>query len=203
MSWFSKNQSSNANQKQQIASEPFIVDDQVMKRVAELMNMFNDAVGNDAMVFATAKSISSAAGLHDIKQMVGVKFPVEVLMYRPWEMLAAVTVRAAQNGDNILAARIFGFTSFWDLVVAPQLTPADYFDLLLIGCPPAIEVEIASIAFISLLLLSAERVIFSNATESVTVGELTWNAANVLVKAPEKGIPVDDVVLATVKSYFG
>ena len=171
--------------------------------------MFNDAVGdpNPTISYATAKGISSLAGLASGEQMIKegalMHIPAELLFERPWKMLAAVTLCAAQNGDPVLAVRIFGFTYFWGTLISPHMSHADMFDVLLLKSPPSIEVEIAAIAFISLLLLSAEQVIFSNATESVTVGQLTWTAANVLVHAPEKGIPVDDVVLATAKSYFG
>lgn len=30
-------------------------------------------------------------------------------------VLAAIALRAAQNGDRVFAASIFGFTSFWEL----------------------------------------------------------------------------------------
>ena len=30
-------------------------------------------------------------------------------------VLAAIALRAAQNGDQVFAASIFGFTSFWEL----------------------------------------------------------------------------------------
>ncbi len=207
MGFFSKKRSSDADRKQQAANEPFIADDQTIVRVAELMRMFNDAVGNNAMVRATAKGISSAAGLGSLEQMIregaSMHIPAEVLMYRPWKMLAAVALRASQNGDHILAARIFGFTSFWGTMNAPYITPADFDDLLLINSPPTIEAEIATVAFVSLLQLPAGQVIFASATESVTAAHLSYVAANVLIHAPEKGIPVDDVVLAAAKSAYG
>src|SRR5215469_4658126 len=193
MGWFSKKRLSNANREQQTASEPFVADDHTVARVAELMRMFNNAVGNDAMVRATAKGISSAAGLRDFEQFLGVKTPAEVWFERPWKMLAAVALRAAQNGDHVLAARIFGFTSFWGTAIAPHLGRGDFLDLLLTGSPPAIEVEIATVAFGSLQHLPDNQVIFANATESVTARDLTRVAANLLVHAPEKGIPVDNV----------
>src|SRR5712692_1032974 len=121
MGWFSKKRSSDADRKQRSLSEPFVADDQTMARVAELMRMFNDAVGNAAMENATARGISSAAGLDDLKQLLvpdGDK--IEELMQRPWKMLAAVALRAAQNGDHVLAGRIFGFTYHWGTQIAPQ-----------------------------------------------------------------------------------
>ena len=195
LGFFSKKRSSDADRERQAASEPFIADDQTMARVAELMRMFNNAVGNDAMLRTTAKGISSAAGLRDFEQFLGGNTPAEVWLERPWKMLVAVALRAAQSGDHILAARIFGFTSYWDLAIAPQLGHGDFFDLLLTGSPPAIEVEIATVAFGSLQQLPDNQVIFANATESVTAGDLTRVAANLLVQAPEKGIPVDNVVM--------
>ena len=203
MGWFSKKRSSDTDQNPQAASEPFIVDDQTMVRVADLMKMFNDAVGNDAMVRAIGKGVSSAAGLQDFEQFLDVNTPAELWLERPWKMLAVVALLASQNGDHVLAARIYGFTSYWGTMIAPHMDRTDIIDVLLTKSPPAIEAEIAATAFISLLLLPAEQVLFSNATETVTVALLTWAAANVLVHAPEKGILVDDVVLATVKSYFG
>src|SRR5438045_1565841 len=96
MGWFSKKRSSDTDRKQRAASEPFVADDQTIARVAELMRMFNNAVGNDAMVRATAKGISSAAGLHSAEQMLQgpmLNIPAEVLLERPWKMLAAVALR--------------------------------------------------------------------------------------------------------------
>lgn len=208
MGLFSKKPSSDDDRKQQAANKPFVADDQIMARVAELMRMFNDAVGdpNPAISYATAKGISSLAGLTSGEQVIRegafMNIPAELLFERPWKMLAAVTLRAAQNGDHVLAIKIFGFMYFWGTLISPHMSHADMFDVLLLKSPPPIEAEIAAIAFISLLLLPAEQVIFSNGTESVTVGQLTWAAANVLVHAAEKGIPVDDVALATAKSYF-
>ena len=68
--FFSKKRSTDADRERQGANEPFTADDQTMARVAELMRMFNDAVGNNAMEDATARGISSAAGLHDVKQLL-------------------------------------------------------------------------------------------------------------------------------------
>lgn len=203
MGWFSKKRPSDADRKQQAANEPFIADDQTVARVAELMRMFNDAVGNDAMLRTTARNISSAAGLHSLEQMLGTNVPAEVWFARPWKMLAAVAHRAAQNGDHILTARIFGFTFFWGTAIVPHLGRGDFFDLLLTGSPYAIEIEIATVAFNSLQQLPDGQIIFANATESVTVGDLTHIAANMLVQAPEKGVLVDQSVMAAAKSVVG
>jgi len=185
-------------------NEPFIADDQTMARVAELMRMFNDAVGNNAMEDATARGISSAAGLHDVKQLlVADGDKIKALMDRPWKMLAAVALRAAQNGDYVLAGRIFGFTYHWETQIAPQLTREDRAEVLLFNSPPAIEAEIATVALGSLQQLPGDQAILSNATGSLTAGVLTRAAAIVLVDAPEKGVPVDDVVMATAKSVLG
>lgn len=197
--FFSKKRSTDADRERQGANEPFTADDQTMARVAELMRMFNDAVGNDAMLRATASSISSAAGLNDIKQAVY----NPALLEQPWKMLAAVALRAAQNGDHFLVARIFGFTSVWGTQIAPHLGPADWFDMWLDKIPPIIEAEIAAVALGSLRQLPDGQVIFGNATESLTAGVLTRAAAIVLVHAPEKGVPVDDVVMAAAKSVVG
>jgi hypothetical protein len=205
MGWFSKKRSSDADRKQRTASEPFVADDQTIARVAELMRMFNNAVGdpNPAIAYATAKGISSAAGLGSFEEMLRVKTPAELLLPRPWKMLAAVALRAAQHGDHVLAARIFGFTYFWGTLIAPRMTRADMLDVLLTESPPAIEAEIAAVALSSLQQLPDDQVIFGNAMASVTAEQLTRTAATVLVHAPEKGIPVDAVVMATAKSVLG
>jgi hypothetical protein len=204
MGFFSKKQSSDADRKQRSMNEPFIADDQTMARVAELMRMFNDAVGNTAMENATARGISSAAGLDDLKQLlVPDRDKIKELMQRPWKMLAAVALRAAQNGDYVLVGRIFGFTYHWETQIAPQLTRADMVDVLLHGSPSAIESEIATVALGSLQQLPGDQVILSNATGSLTAEVLTRAAAIVLVDAPEKGVPVDDVVMAVAKSFVG
>lgn len=199
MGLFGKKRSSDTDLKHQVASKPFVADDQIIARVAELMRMFNDAVGNDAMLRATASSISSAAGLDDIKQAVY----NPALLEQPWKMLAAVALRAAQNDDHFLAARIFGFTSVWGTQIAPHLGPADWFDIRLDKIPPVIEAEIAAVALGSLQQLSDEQVIFGNATGSLTAGVLTRAAAIVIVDAPEKGIPIADVVMAAAKGVVG
>lgn len=204
MGLFSKKQPSDAESKQQAASEPFVADDQTVARVAELMKMFNDAVGNDAMMRATASGISSAAGVTDQFLMSGawVNNPT-LVAERPWQMLAAVALRAAQNTDHFLVARIFGFISFWGTQIAPHLGPADWFDMRLDKAPPAIEAEIATVALGSLQRLSGDWIIFSNDTGSITAGNLTILAASVLVHAPEQGISVDESALAAARSIVG
>lgn len=205
MGFFSKKQSSDADRKQRVASEPFVADDQTIARVAELMRMFNDSVGdpNPAIPYATAKGISSAAGLNSLEHMLGVNTPAELWLERPWKMLTAVTLRAAQNGDHVLAARIFGFTYFWGTLIAPRMARADMLDVLLTESPPAIEAEIATVALGSLQQLPDGQVIFGNVMASVTAEQLIHTAATVLVHAPEKGIPVAGVVMAAAKSIVG
>jgi hypothetical protein len=203
MGFFSKKQSSDADRKQRAASEPFIADDQTIARVAELMTMFNDAVGNFDMVLAAGRGISSAAGLGSFEQLLRENTPADWWMPRPWKMLAAVALRAAQNGDHVLAGSIFGFTWFWGTQIAPRMSRADWVDVLLSTCEPAVEAEIATVGLGSLQKLSDHQVIFGNATGSLTARDLTLAAATVLVHAPEKGIPVDAVVIATAKSFVG
>lgn len=181
MGWFSrKNQSSN-NQRQPARVEPFIPDGRIVARVAQLMQMWNDAVGNDARMRATASDISSTAGVDDhfLMSAAWIDNPA-VLHERPWQMLAAVALRAAQQGDHVLAARIFGFTSFWATHIAPHLRPADWFDMRLEHVPPAIEANIASTALDALRQLPDSQIIFSNATGSVTAADLRIAAANLL-----------------------
>ena len=178
---------------------PFIADDQIVAQVARLMTMWNDAVGSDAKMRATASGISSAAGLNDLQQAISNPSLIE----RPWKMLAAVALRANQTGDPGLAARIFGFTHFWSTQIAPQLRPADWFDMRLDKVPPILETEIASIAIGSLRQLAADQVIFGNATGSMTAGDLKLAAANVLVRAQSQGVPVSDTAMAQARGVLG
>lgn len=202
MGWFSKKQSSDADRKQRVASEPFIVDDQTIARVAELMRMFNDAGSFDRQ-HAIGGGICSVAGSGNFGQFVRAKVDAEEWFGRPWKMLAAVALRAAQKGDHVLVGRIFGFTYIWDTSIYPKLGRADLVDVMMQSCPPAIEVAIATVAFSSLQQLSGDQVIFSDDTGSLTARVLIVAAATVLVHAPEKGIPVDDAVIATAKSVVG
>lgn len=204
MSLFSKKRSSDAQQKQQAADEPFIVDDQTVARVAELMRMFNDAGRNFARQHAIGGGLCSAAGVSDFKQLLRVsKSESDELLQRPWKMLAVVALRAAQNGDHFLVARIFGFTYGWNTLIAPQLGPADWVDVPMSNSPSAIEAEIATVALGSLQRLSGDQIIFGDATGSVTAGDFTIAAARVLVQAPEKGVSVDESVMAAAKRIVG
>ena len=202
MGWFSKKRSSDADRKQRVASEPFVADDQTIARVAELMRMFNDASSFDRQ-HAIGGGICSVAGSGNFEQFVRAKVDAEEWFGRPWKMLAAVALRAAQNGDHVLAGRIFGFTYMWDTSIAPQLDRADLVDVPMQSCPSAIEAAIASVAFSSLQQLSGDQIIFGNTTGSLTAGVLTRAAAIVIVGAPEKGVPVDGVVMTTAKSVVG
>ncbi|HET9109896.1 MAG TPA: hypothetical protein VFN78_03630 [Ktedonobacterales bacterium] len=204
MGWFSKKRSPSGDQGRKAASEPFVADDQVVAHVARLMVMWNDAVGNDAKMRATASGISSAAGVDDRFYMSGawIDNPA-VLRERPWQMLAAVALRASVQGDYVLAARIFSFTSFWGRQIAPHLRPADWFDMRLADVPPAIEVEIAAIGFRSLQQLPSDQVIFSNTTGSVDTGALSVAAASALTEASEKGFAVDAADLTVARGILG
>jgi len=204
MGWFSKKHSPSDDQGRKAASAPFVADDQIVAQVARLMAMWNDAVGNDAKMRATASGISSAAGVDDRFYMSGawIDNPA-VLRERPWQMLAAVALRASVQGDHLLAARIFSFTSFWGRQIAPQLRPADWFDMRLAEVPPAIEVEIATIGFRSLRQLPSDQVIFSNATGSVDTGALSFAAASALTEASEKGLTVDAADLMAARGILG
>lgn len=201
MNFFSKKRPSDADRKQQAASKPYVADDQTITRVAELMRMFNDAVGDTDMTLAAGKGICSAVGLSSMKEMWEAKETTAALN-RPWEMLAAVALRAAQNGDHILAGRIFGFTWMWGQI-ASHLAPADFVDVPLLKSPPALEAKIATIALGSLQQLPLHQIIFSNATGTLTAGDLTRVSATVLLEAPEKGVPVDNVIIAAAKSIVG
>jgi hypothetical protein len=202
MGLFSKKQSSNANREQQSTSEPFIADDQTVARVAELMRMFNDADNFDGQ-HAIGGGICSAAGSSSLEQFFRGNIDFTEWMDRPWKMLAAVTLRAAQNGDHVLAGRILAFTYIWDTTIAPQLDRADLADVPMHVCPPAIEATIATVAFSSLQQLPGDQIIFSNATGSLTARDLTLTAAVVLAHAPEKGVLVDESAMAAAKSVLG
>lgn len=194
----------NPSDDQRRQAEPFVADDKIVARVAHLMQMWNDAVGNDAKMRATASGISSTAGVDDhfLMSAAWIDNPA-VIGERPWQMLAAVALRAAQQGDHVLAARIFGFTSFWVTNIAPHLRPADWFDMRLVYAPLAIEVDIASTALGALRQIPDDQIIFSNVTGSVTAADLRIAAAQVIVHAPEKGVPVDESTLSAARSVVG
>jgi hypothetical protein len=166
------------------------------------MRMFNDADSFDRQ-HAIGGGICSAAGSGNFGQFVRAKVDAEEWFGRPWKMLAAVALRAAQNGDHVLVGRIFGFAYIWDTSIYPKLDRADLVDVMMQSCPPAIEAAIATVAFSSLQQLSGDQIIFSDDTGSLTARVLIVAAATVLVHAPEKGIPVDDAVIATAKSVIG
>jgi hypothetical protein len=202
MGWFSKKRSSDEKPKQRSVSEPFIANDQTVARVAELMRMFNDAGSFDGQ-HAIGGGLCSVAGSGSFEQFVRAKVDADEWFDRPWKMLSAVALRAAQNGDHFLVGRILGFTYIWNNSIAPKLDRADVVDVPILSCSPAIEAAIATIAFSSLQQLSGDQVIFSDDTGSLTVAVLTRATAIVIVNAPERGVPVDDVVMSTAKSVLG
>lgn len=204
MGLFSKKRSSDAEQKQQAVSDPFVVTDQTVARVAELMKKFNEAEGNFARQHAIGGDLCSLAGSGGgFEQFVRANIDSKEWFARPWKMLVAVTQRASQNADHFLIAKIFGFTHFWSTLIAPQLDRADALDVPMLSCPPAIEVKIATVALDSLRRLSSDWIIFGNSTGSVAAGDLTLAAANVLAHAPEKGVLVDESVMADARSILG
>lgn len=202
MGWFSKKRSSSDNQGRQAADEPFVVNDQTVAQVAELMDRFAAAVGNFDSVLTVAGGIASAAGIQSFEQLLMMN-NVEAPLSRPWKMLAAVAQRAAQHGDHVLPGKVWGFTHFWDNVIFPQTSKADWVDTRMSGCPEAIKAEIATTAFRELLQLPANRVILSNATGSIDVGTLTQAAASTLVEASEKGVAVDAADVMAARSVLG
>jgi hypothetical protein len=199
MGFLSKQPAFNEPGKEQSASRPFIADDQTVARVNELMARFNDAAGDDSRMRAVASAISSAAGLDDLKQT----FHEPWMLQRPWQMLAAAALRAAQDGDHTLAVRIFGFTSFWGTQIAPLLGPADWYELRLDKIPLAIETEIASTALGSLQQLPDDLVILGNETGSLTVAMLKFAAANTIITAQQRGVAVSDIILDAAHTVVG
>lgn len=203
MGFFSKKRPSDVEQKQQAASEPFVVNDQTIARVAELMKMFNETEGNFDKQHAIGGHICSLAGSGGgFEQFVRTNIDSKEWFARPWKMLAAVTQRASQNADHFLIARIFGFTFVWNRGIAPQLDRADMIDVPMLACPPTIEAEITTIALASLQRLASDWTIFGDTTGSLTAGDLARAAANVLVQAPEKGILVDESVMADARNIL-
>jgi hypothetical protein len=86
----------------------------------------------------------------------------EVMLYRrQGKMLAAVAHHAAENGDYLLAGRIWGFTHYWNSAIAPQLSKADWVEVLMSPSGAAAETEFASIAFHSLAQVPASQVILA------------------------------------------
>jgi hypothetical protein len=204
MSWFSRGRGSSDSKGQQPAVEPFVANDQIVARVDDLMNRWNDAVGNDAKMRATASDISSAAGIDEKFYMSGAWIGNPAMVHeRPWQMLAAVAQRAAEQGNYVLAGRIFGFVSLWSTQIAPSLRPADWFDMRLDKVPPALEAEIAVIGFNSLRQLPKDQTIFSNTTGTATAGELLPAAALTLVQAAAKGVAVDAGIMADAQVVLG
>lgn len=197
MGWFSRKRSSPDDQGRQAAEEPFVVDDQAVVQVARLMDRFSHAVGDFDSVLTVAGDIASAAGIQSFEQLLRIN-NVEVALGRPWKMLSAVAQRAAQYGDHVLAGKVWGFTFYWDSLIFPKTSKADWVDTRMSGCPEAIKAEIAIAAFRSLLQLPANQIIFSNATGSIDAGSLTRAAANTLVEISGKGVAVDaaDVIAA-------
>jgi hypothetical protein len=180
MGFFSKKQPSDEKSKQQAPNEPFVVNDQTVARVAELMKMFNDAEGNFDRQHAIGGDLCALAGTGKIEDLLRSHIDPIEWFDRPWKMLVAVTRRASQNADHLLVAKIFGFTLVWNTGIAPQLNRADTVDVPTLHCPSSIETEIATIALDSLKRLSEDWIIFSNTTGALTAGDLARAAANVL-----------------------
>jgi hypothetical protein len=150
-----------------------IADEQMVARVATLMNDFNAAVGSDSQMRATASAIASAAGLHDLKQAV----TQPSMLDRPWRMLAAVATRSAQDGNFALAAQVFGFVEYWNAQIKPLLGPADWFELRLDETPADIRAEIAVVTLNALRQLPPDHVVFSNQTGTIHARTLVPVAA--------------------------
>lgn len=197
MPFFSRDRSVDRPQSPEVRGDS-PVGDATVAQVAELMDRFNQAVGNDQLLRQTIKGIAAAAGLRSQADILRQgSSPVEYMqvLLRPWRMIEAVTGKAAADGNAVLAGKIFGFVFFWYNHLNPLLRPEDGLEFLMEPQAPARTLlDVAALALKPLGQLPAGLPVFSNQTGTMTAGDLT-RAAALVIMGNEQGLPVPQEAL--------
>lgn len=195
MGFFSKKPSPDEDWKRRSAPKPFMLEEGALVRVAQLLDAFVAAEGNDARIRATAAAIAATAGFDDDRQAI----EDPSILHAPWQMLVAAARRAAQEGNAILAGKIFMFTSIWSSVIAPQLKLGDFFDMHLEAPSEAMKADIAAAAQAALPALPPDLTIWNSKSLMVSAASAARAAATTLLDAAKNGVQLNEAVLATAR----
>lgn len=153
-------------------------------RVRSLMAQFNQGVGNGARLRSFGIDFNRAGGfISDMNTMDAMQVNREATN-RPWFWLAAVARAALAEGDRLLVAQVAYMTRYWDVEIAPQLGPADWFDGIVDTPSERARAEIYSVAVEALPGLPADTEVMANTTGSVS-------AAAVLVMSAGEALRVE------------
>lgn len=106
-------------------------------------------------------------------------------MHRPWHwlLLGAQAARSANRGDLLIKAS--GVVSFWQMAIAPTLTPADWLAMGLSTCPTDVETAIHQLALDSSIDLPDDAVLATDAQgDSMTIGLVRESARQRISSSP-------------------
>ncbi len=112
----------------------------------------------------------------------------------PWRWLSAVAAAAGNQGDSMLAARVFLFAYFWCEQFVAIMSLADCAELGLGRTPNDLMAEIASTGLVCLERLAPETVVVDSITGVVRVENLSDAAALTITDLHKQGEQVEPEV---------
>ena len=119
------------------------------------------------------------------------------ILQRPWQMLAACALRAAQDRNALLAGKILVFTWIWTRESyrnVEQLEPMYFFEMNLSPpCGGQFQVDIAASAFEALETMSPTEVIWKTRTAPFTAESARIFASIMMLEGDVRGAPLSDL----------
>jgi hypothetical protein len=188
MGFFSRKPTLNEHEDRNPAPKPYVLDDATLRRLPQLLDDFADAEGSDPAIRAGARAIAAAAGFTDGFQAV---LDISILQ-RPWQMLAACALRAAQDRDALLAGKILVFTWIWKREVVPKCGLGDFLDMNLSDAVE-FQVDIAASAFEALETMSPTEVIWKTRTAPFSAESARIFASIMMLEGDVRSAPLNDL----------
>jgi hypothetical protein len=157
---------------------PVVVEDGDLQRADQLLEQFEQAVGDDAATRYAAQAIAQAGGVPSFEQALHIQMETgQTGMDRPWRWLAAVDREAERRGDCGLVARISLFVTFWIMQIDPHLQLGDRLDMQLEKPPRSVLAEVYTIGLRVLPRLDPNAVVVDHPTGTMRVQQLLVGCA--------------------------
>jgi hypothetical protein len=168
----------------ELSVPPVVLERGDVEKANQLIEQFQQAVGNDAAIRAAGLAIAMAGGAPSSisEAMKNKERTGSQGLDRPWLWLAEVDKEAHREGNDSLVARISLFILFWMLTIEPNLGLGDRMDMWLDPPPSEALVTLYSTALRVLPALDPDEVIADSPTGSVTVQTVLLGCAQESLK---------------------
>jgi len=181
---------------------PIEIDEAAIALVAARLGDIEQAVGtSDAPLREAIRAFAETGGTINPDEWHKNVTGVQQSLVRPWFWLAGAASHATAQGNDLLAARAFLFTSFF-VGLQPNLGLADYMDMWIDPAPPDARAEIATAALMSLRRLPDEQQVTPLAAEDIRVAPLRTAAAQELTSLHREGAEIGPDALAAAQEVL-